>query len=88
MAITFKYAVKYNGKYYPANTPIEEAAENERPTAASEQEAEATPHQEAVEAPESDVTDNPTANTTGIEKTEQGKKAGRQRAKKGTGDVK
>lgn len=25
MAITFDHAVKYNGKYYPANTPIEEA---------------------------------------------------------------
>lgn len=25
MAITFNHAVKYNGKYYPANTPIEEA---------------------------------------------------------------
>lgn len=24
MAITFDHAVKYNGKYYPANTPIEE----------------------------------------------------------------
>lgn len=25
MAIAFGYAVKYNGKYYPPNTPIEEA---------------------------------------------------------------
>lgn len=24
MAIKFDHAVKYNGKYYPANTPIEE----------------------------------------------------------------
>lgn len=24
MSIIFKYAVKYNGKYYPANTPITE----------------------------------------------------------------
>lgn len=84
MAITFKYAVKYNGKYYPANTPIEEAAENERPAAASKT---ALP-QKATEGPQSDVIENPTANTTGTEKTEQGKKAGRQRAKKGTGDAK
>lgn len=26
MAITFDYAVKYNGKYYPPNAHIEEAA--------------------------------------------------------------
>lgn len=26
MPIMFKYAVKYNGKYYPPNTPIEEIA--------------------------------------------------------------
>jgi hypothetical protein len=24
MALTYKYAVKYNGKYYPPNTPIVE----------------------------------------------------------------
>lgn len=27
MAKTFNHAVKYNGKYYPANTPIEEPAQ-------------------------------------------------------------
>lgn len=27
MAIVFDYAVKYNGKYYPPNTPIEKSAE-------------------------------------------------------------
>ena len=27
MAITFDHAVKYNGKYYKANTPIEEVQE-------------------------------------------------------------
>lgn len=84
MAITFDYAVKYKGKYYPANTPIEEAAENERPTAASNAEQ----PQKAAEAPQSFDTVNPTTNPTGTEKTEQSKKTGRQRAKKGTGDAK
>ena len=27
MAIMFDHAVKYHGKYYPANTPIEEATQ-------------------------------------------------------------
>lgn len=27
MSKVFKYAVKYKGKYYPPNTPIEEAVE-------------------------------------------------------------
>lgn len=27
MGKTYPYAVKYNGKYYPANTPIEEKTE-------------------------------------------------------------
>lgn len=27
MAVIFDHAVKYHGKYYPANTPIEEAPE-------------------------------------------------------------
>lgn len=33
MAITFDHAVKYNGKYYKANTPIEEAPEKAAKTA-------------------------------------------------------
>lgn len=84
MAITFKYAVKYNGKYYPANTPIEEAAENERPAAASK----TVQPQKATEGHQSDATENPTANTTGPEKAKQSKSTGRQRAKKGNGDAK
>lgn len=28
MAITFDHAVKYHGKFYPANTPIPEVVEN------------------------------------------------------------
>lgn len=83
MAITFKYAVKYNGKYYPPNTPIEETAENERPAAASE----TAQAQEAAEAPESGSVETPTANTTGPEKVEQGKRAGRQKAKKEKDDA-
>ena len=27
MAIVFNYAVKYNGKYYPPNVPIEKSVE-------------------------------------------------------------
>lgn len=84
MAITFNYAVKYNGKYYPANTPIEEAAKNERPAAASN----AAQPQKAAEAPQSVVSENPTANTQKPEKAEQGKRTTRQKAKKGSGDAK
>ena len=42
--ITFDHAVKYNGKYYPANTPIEEAPEKaaEAPVEPVEVEAEET----------------------------------------------
>lgn len=31
MAIVFDHAVKYNGKYYPANTPIPEPAKKPEP---------------------------------------------------------
>ena len=84
MAITFNYAVKYNGKYYQPNTPIEEPAENERPAAASQ----TVQPQKAVEGPQSGESETPTANTPDTAKAEQGKKAGRQKAKKGSGDAK
>lgn len=44
MAIMFDYAVKYNGKYYPARTPIEEALKK------AAQEAETVKAEETVEA--------------------------------------
>ena len=46
MAIMFDHAVKYNGKYYPAHTPIEEPAKK---AAQAAQEAEAVEAEETVE---------------------------------------
>lgn len=46
MAIMFDHAVKYNGKYYPANTPIEEAPKK---AAQAAQEAETVEAEETVE---------------------------------------
>lgn len=34
MSIMFDYAVKYNGRYYPPNTPIEEAT-HQKPSEAA-----------------------------------------------------
>lgn len=51
MAITFDHAVKYNGKYYKANTPIEEVKKPwkyEGPETSTEEAA-----QKAAEAAES-----------------------------------
>lgn len=46
MAILFDYAVKYNGQYYPPNTPIEEA--NAEPAQAPEEDC-AVAAEETVE---------------------------------------
>ena len=47
MAIMFDHAVKYNGKYYPANTPIEEAPEK---AAEAAEGGESTEEKESVTA--------------------------------------
>lgn len=46
MVIMFDHAVKYHGKYYPANTPIEEIAE---PVEETTQGPETEPVEETVE---------------------------------------
>lgn len=54
MPITFDYAVKYHGRFYPPNTPIEEDTP-EKPAEAPQSDSEAKPTedtQEAVEAPQ------------------------------------
>lgn len=47
MAIMFDHAVKYNGKYYPPNTPIEEAPKK---AAEDAQEGENVKAEESTEA--------------------------------------
>ncbi len=50
MAILFDHAVKYNGKYYPANTPIEEAPAE--PVQAPEEVSATADEETAQEKPE------------------------------------
>ena len=51
MAIKFDYAVIYNGKYYPANTPIEEAAQEAVEAAQSADNAKTNKESDAEVAP-------------------------------------
>lgn len=69
MAILFDYAVKYNGQYYPPNTPIEEA--NAEPAQA--------PEEDCAQAPEEDCA--VAAEETVEEKSEAPKKAAKSRKK-------
>ena len=76
MAILFDYAVKYNGQYYPPNTPIEEA--NAEPAQAPEEDFEEA-HAEPAQAPEEDCA--VAAEETVEEKSEAPKKAAKSRKK-------
>lgn len=49
MALMFNHAVKYKGRFYPANTPIEEPAQ-----------AAENPPQDVPEAPVEEITEEPT----------------------------
>lgn len=69
MAILFDYAVKYNGQYYPPNTPIEEA--HAEPAQA--------PEEDCAQAPEEDCA--VAAEETVEEKSEAPKKAAKSRKK-------
>lgn len=67
MAISFDHAVKYNGKYYPPNTPIEEPVPVED---AAQEPADAAQEPAEVEA-----------EVTAEEKTEATEKAAKRRKK-------
>ena len=62
MALMFDHAVKYRGRFYPANTPIEEPA----------QPAE-NPPQDAPEAPAGEIIEEP---TKPVKKAVRGRKKG------------